>query len=267
MIGTKISPLKPVIRSGSVNSLLATWYNSLSVKPSAGLLTDLTTLATTLNSAGIWTEMDLFHVIGGLETDEQRLKPLKSTSGSDFTNVNSATLATGGVTGNGATSYLNLNWNPSTHGSKYTQNSASLGIYSRTDSSNANCDMGVYIAAASAFSQCYFGYTGVTSVYRSNSSTLVSKSNAGSLGTYSWRRTASNATESFKNGTSLGTDASVTNAVPNGNLFLCALNLSGTAGQFQTRQQAMVMAGSGAFSHATFRTAIQTYMTSRGINV
>lgn len=266
------SNIVPFLRSQyrygtTVNPLLETWYNALSVKPSATLLTNLNTLVTTLNTAGIWTELDLFHVIGGMETDEQRLKPLKSTSGADFTNVNAATLAVGGVTGNGSTSYLDLNWNPSTHGSKYTLNSASLGIYSRTDSVNANCDMGLYIAASSAFAQCYFGYTSNTALWRSNSSGFASKANVGSLGNYSWRRTASNLTEGFKNGASLGTDASATNTVPNGDLFLCALNVSGTAGQFQTRQQAACYAGSGAFAHPTLHTAINTFMTSRGINV
>lgn len=113
-------------------SVLQPWYDSLIVKPSAGLWTDLKLLADGMNSDGDWDEMDLIGITAAMETDEQRLRPLKTTSGLDM-------IATGGaliLNSNGirttSSSVINMRWIPSINGVKYTLNSAYIGFYGET---------------------------------------------------------------------------------------------------------------------------------------
>lgn len=254
----------------SPNALIASWYNGLSVKPSDDLLTDLNTLSQSLSDAGIWAELDLFHPIGGLETDEQRLTPIISTSGSNFTNVNSATLDVNGVTGNGTSSYLNLNWNPNTNSVKYTQNSASYGFYNRTNNTGGYSDVGAWdatngISVNPRFTDDKFylrinqsnglGATASVSTYTDcRGLIVVERSNATNDGAY-------------RNGSSLFTSAKNSNGLPNNNIYLCCYNFNGTAANFSTRNYALVFFGSSAINQSNFYTIIQAYMTARDINV
>jgi len=59
-------------QSASTSSDIQVWYDSLSVKPSAGLWSDLQTLYDGMVSDGDWVEMDFFSMIACMETNEQR---------------------------------------------------------------------------------------------------------------------------------------------------------------------------------------------------
>lgn len=260
-----IGTVSTILAETTVAAPLALWYNSLTTKPSSTLLTHLNTLVTSLYTNAIWDELDLFHVIGGLETDEQRLKPLKSTAATnsltDFTNVNSATLDTTGVTGNGSTSYLNLNWNPSTNKNKFAQDSSSLSIYSRTDNASVGWDAG--------HSQLGILLDNSGNLqYRVNDATLDNVANTNSSGFYHLVRTASNAKSVYRNGSQIGsTVTTASGAINNFSLFIGCRNNGGTPLNFTDRNYSMISAGSSAMNQSTFYTNIQTYMTSRGINV
>jgi len=132
-IGIGISPMFQRFGGGSATqSVLQPWYDSLSVKPSAGLWTDLQIMADGMNTDGDWGEMDILYLAAALETDEQRLKPLKTSSNSDVTNIsNILTFTSEGAIGDAAGG-LNFNWNPGVHGVKFALNSAFVGYYMRT---------------------------------------------------------------------------------------------------------------------------------------
>lgn len=113
------------------SALILTWYNSLVVKPSNALLTALNTLVDGLDADGIWSLLDLFGLIGGMETQEQQLRPLITTSGDDFVATDSPTLSVNGVKSDGG--YLDLKWNPTSDGVQYTLNSAFFSTYFGVD--------------------------------------------------------------------------------------------------------------------------------------
>lgn len=118
-------------------SVLQPWHDSLSVKPSSGLWSDLKTLADGTALDGDWDEMDLFGMVAAMETDEQRLRPLKTTSGDDCIIEGSPGLSVNGIDCPlQDISGLNLKWNPTDDGVKYTLNSAYIGGFGRTKISN-----------------------------------------------------------------------------------------------------------------------------------
>jgi len=127
---------KSVPPSGG-GSVLQPWYDGLLVKPSEGLWTDLKIMADGMNEDGDWSEADLFGVTAALETDEQRLRPFKTTSGDDCVLEGAPGLSINGLDNPLATDVngLNLKWNPTDNGVKYTLDDAYIGMFGITKSS------------------------------------------------------------------------------------------------------------------------------------
>jgi hypothetical protein len=107
--------------------LLDSWYSSLSVKPSASLWTDLQALANGMYEDGNWDKLDLFAMVGAMETNEQRLRPLKTQSGSDLINAG-VTFSSSGATSNGTSTYLNLQYNTVDDGGNYQFTAGTLAV-------------------------------------------------------------------------------------------------------------------------------------------
>lgn len=219
-----------------------------------------------LRNEGILKELDLFHLIGGLDSDVQRLRPLITTSATKtFTAVASPTLDRTGVTGNGTTSYLNLNFVLTTNSIKYSLNSASLGVYSRTNVNEATADIGgndgtpnrAYMLSRS---------TGTMQGYLNNNSNN-SYTVADSLGLHCLQRTSSILTTAYKNGSSVGTNSGASVGLHAQSMLLCARNANGSAQAFSTRNLSMCFIGSGSFDQLKFYQIIQTYMSEVGLAV
>lgn len=115
------------------NALILAWYNSLAVKTSNALTTALNTLSQGLFDDGDWAKLDLFGLVGGMETQEQRLRPLVTTSGDDFVINGAPVLNANGFNPNASGGYLDLKWNPTTDGVQYTLNSAFISSYCHND--------------------------------------------------------------------------------------------------------------------------------------
>lgn len=246
------------------NALIATWYNSLTVKPTASLLIALNNLSAGLNTDGDWTLLDLFHPIGGLETDEQRLKPLISTSGLDFVAVNSPTLNTNGVTGNGTSSYLNLKWTPTTNGVQYTQNSACQLIWNRTTGTHVGAWTGSTGTAATH--RLYGKYTDNNYYFKINDVVAESSgTNTNPVGLAMVKRTSSTNTLMVMNGTTLGTFSRTSTGLPDREWYLCCHDSMGTPSEFSNRNFALIGLGSGTVNQTNIYNRIQTYMTARGL--
>jgi len=126
-------------------SVLQDWYDSLAVKPSAGLWTDLKIMADGMNTDGDWGEADLISVHAGLETDEQRLRPFKTTSGDDFTLLGAPTLSIEGFDSN-SNNGIDSKWNPVDNGVKYKLNDCYMACYGVSKSSTGT---GMYFFGAS----------------------------------------------------------------------------------------------------------------------
>jgi len=97
------------------------------------------TLLSSLKSAGAWTKLDTFVNFATDGSTSFALIDWKRLT--QYTAVNSPTFtANEGFMGNGTSSYIDTNFNPSTHGVNYTLNNASRYMYLFTGTSGQRID-------------------------------------------------------------------------------------------------------------------------------
>lgn len=162
-------------------------------------------LIVSLRTAGIWSKLDALHIMAAHDSQAARQNWIADTY--NLSPVSSPTFTVDrGFTGDGIASTLNTSFNPATSGGKFTQDSAHLGIWERT---NLNT-----LTAA-------IGTNGAVIVPRSNVDTLVHRVNAAasnalnpitdSRGHTVSNRSSSVLTTPYKNGVALlpASDASV----------------------------------------------------------
>jgi len=254
---------KSVPPSGGGVSVLQPWYDSLAVKPSAGLWTDLKIMADTLVTANKWNEIDFLSIIAAMETDEQRLKPLYTTSGLDITAINSPTLSVDGVQGNGSTSYLNLNWIPSSNGLKYTLDDSSISTYNTTAGAPTRYLLSSENSAGTnaAYIRRYTDFKG--SINGSNSDVSSALNGLGFKGI-----ARVNSTNIFfkLNSTNSSNIASNSVSLPTLTFFGCARNNNGTAVSLSSDTIRHFAFGSNALlTDDIFYNALNTFFASRGL--
>lgn len=221
-----------------------------------------------LVAAGIFTELDRLRIFA-TEVEDNGLVSLVNPSSTDASKVNSpAWVQYQGYTGNGTTSYINLNYIPSSAGVKYTQNSACALYYCRTNAVGAYVDMGSSNAALANGTLLVNRFTGDAQSIRINAATATTLSaNTDSRGLYMARRTASNALEGFKNGVSQGTGTVASTGLSASSFYLGAYNANGVATNLTPKQYSVSGMGSGSIDPAAFYTIIQNYMTQLGTQV
>lgn len=192
------------------------------------------------NAASISEIFDIFYMLAAHSAQAAGLNWVNPATFT-LSAVNSPTFeADRGYTGNGSSSYLNTGWIPATHGVRYTLDSASLGVYSRT---NLNVNT-VEIGAASGLQTSRI-------LMRSGGNLNVGiNRNAGfgvavadSLGLAAGDRSASNSTRAYKNGADVGGEAVASTSLVTQPLAICANNNGGTPAAFSTRQIAVAFAG------------------------
>lgn len=204
--------------------------------------------------------------IHGLSNSVAARTSLANPTSTIITAVNSPTFtASQGYTGNGSTSYLNTNYNPTTNGVKYTLNSASLYVYSRTNLNSFKIDIG----HANTTSNSELDIRDSGSFYRSiNQLGLVSGvAVVNSLGLFSGVRIGATDVRSYRNGVLLLTNSTASSTLINNNIYVLANNNNGTAATLSTRQLSMSAIGSGVINQSTFYTAVQALGTSIGWQV
>lgn len=244
------------------------YFAQLTVQPSTGFKNAVNTFILTLKADGNWNELDRFW-LHATELQQHARVSIVNPSSTQITEVNSPTWAANqGYTGNSANMYLNSNYNIST-GTKYTQNSASLGQYSRSNLTGNGGDMGVVTngsTGAGAFVN--IRTSGNTFNYNLNSANgVVGAANSDSRGLFVSVRTASNAQSSYKNGVQQSTNTNASTTPPNLSAFLMAYNQNGTPLGFTGRQNSVHFFGSSAINQSTFYDAVQSLAISIGFNV
>lgn len=226
------------------------WLAVLATRPSTAVVSAVDNFIKASKISGNWALMDRFWLFAQDNQTNARVSIANPTA-TVITEVNTPTWTSlQGYTGNGSNMYLNTNYNFSSSSSQYTQNSGSVGFYSRT--SAANADMVDIGALATASTSIVTNIKSSTGSYNwnvnSSAATVIGGANANSQGLYQIKRTASNSQEAFKNGVSFGTSANVSSALPNFNCYILAWNNNGTASQFSTRQLSMAFIGSGSIN-------------------
>lgn len=248
----------------------ATLIAAMTTEPDAtrqGLIDDL---IVGLKTDGVWAELDELWVTAA-HAEQAALLGWKRAH--DLTAVNAPTFTTDrGFTGNGTTSYLNTNFVPSTDGVQYTQNDASMGVYSRTNSQLGRNDMGGRTSSNSGRAYFQVRTTGDLFNVDFNNAAFANRpsvANTNSSGFFAGRRTGASATQALKNGAVVATGTDSSSSLTNVALLIGGYNDAGTPGSFSTRQYAAAFVGA-AMSEAqqlALYNRLQTYMTAVGANV
>jgi hypothetical protein len=211
-----------------------------------------------LKAADIWAKLDVLWMLAAHDAQAARLN-WKAPASFALTAVNSPTFtADCGYTGNGTTSYLTTGWNFSSSSVQYRQNDASIFGWIRT----AGAGPGWGRSDGSFSNNAYFssGANGVAVRVQTGNANLVA-TDASFAGLWTGVRTASNAQELFKNGSSITSNASASEALPNVTLFI--LRIVGDYGSHQ-----MSVQGAGASLSTSqvrsFYSILQSYMSAIG---
>jgi len=250
------------------NSQYQTYYDALTTPPAAAVAALQNTMFASLVSGGLWAKADLIYLLSqSTNGGGEALVNAKLPGTYNGTAYNAPTFtALEGFTGDGASTYIDTNFNPTTHGVNYTLNSASFCIYVLTDVDENSVDMGLDDGNNDAFLYS----RNITCNTRINDSGTDFNTNANSQGFYVVSRTASNARATYKNGALLGADTRVSTALPDVNFSILArLNSSPGIGQYSSRQVGgIVLIGGGldATEQLNLTTAVNTYMTANSKN-
>lgn len=223
-----------------------------------------------LKMDGVWSELDACWMLA-VPTKSLAYANMKNPGTYTITETGTVTFtANRGVAGNGSTGALNTNFNPSTNAVKFTQTSASVGVYSRTNklnvqevdmsSSNSGANgTGIFLNASNP--------SGFFSTSINTNIVIQGHTLANTRGLLSIRRTNSAEHTKVQNGvdliTSLDANVSPVNAI----LYLLAFNVSGALSRFSTRELSFAFIGSGNIDHKKLYNRLQTYLTAIGAAV
>lgn len=184
---------------------------------------------------------DVMYVFAN-ETQEAALKNVVGRN-YDATAVASPTFTVGeGIAGNGSTSYVNTNFNPSSNGYRYSVNSASFGIYSRTDVNGAYIDIGINASSDMAI---YSRALSNVAYVRVNSGAWPSTASLDSRGMFIANKTFTTEQDLYRNSSLLIDDTQTNTGLPDDEVFICAWNSGDSPNTPSIRQYSFTFIGKG----------------------
>jgi hypothetical protein len=238
---------------------------------SAGTLAALSVLIAGLKTDSIWTKVNtVFNPLCGNQLTAALIQ-LKSGTWAAATNNNFVsgdyTEATG-LTPNGSSKYLNTGF----QASSLTANSTHIAVYNRSSSASAvRNTLGADDGAGNRFLSFLpeTDHNIYDDQYNNVNGRLGGLAAATPYGFLIGSRTASNAHAVYRNGSSLGTNATSGGSLPAQNVYVCAHNNNGAAANFGSHPIALYSFGAGLTSTeaGNYNTRVQTFQTSLGRNV
>ncbi len=211
-----------------------------------------------LKNEGVWDELDFLYMWTA-HSQTASLVDWKNPTTRTATVGGNLTFTIDDYWAGGTTGYINLGYNPTTNGGKFTQNSNSYGCYIVDRVTENKRDMAAMTAGIAGIDLMAVSNTGSFFTYN-NSATQNLGDSRGGRGLHASKRTGAtthfNTYGGYNNGTSF-TGAS--SAVENQNWYEFCRSLNGTLGLFTTRKHRYSFAGSGAFSLYNFNTTIEQY--------
>jgi len=233
-------------------------FAAMSPAPSGARKLVIDTYVRALTSSSIWTELDRLFVLAA-HSQQAALIDWIHPTGTGAQAVNSPTFTTDrGFAGNAVDSYVRTNFTPSVGGVKYTQDNASIAVWSLTDTLHALSDIGTVIAPLSFVRSRNLGGN---AAYRVNDGSTQTIAVADSSGFYHSQRTTATERALFKNGAPIAATSVASTGVPSSELWICGAN----ATEFSPRQIALSACGSSlAGKELTFYSATLAYMQAVG---
>ena len=245
------------------------WLNQLSIQPTQTFITNLNVFVNTLKSTGIWGELDRLWLFATEQEQHASISLVNPTSTPLSIGVQPTWTANVGYSGNGTSTYLNTNYTATINANKWTLNSASLGIYSRSNMPAATkLSMGAEDAASSGkYMGIALRWTGNSPLFRLNTSNILIGSVTDTRGFFAVQRTSSTAVEIFRNGISLATGSVIVTGLCDTQVAILSQRTGGGASNFDDKQISLAYIGSGNINQTAFYNAIQDFATLRGFNV
>ena len=246
------------VKNPGYDSAASSLFARMSSEPSATRKGHINTLISALKTAGIWTKLDVLYILAAHDAQAARLN--WKADAYNLTAVNSPTFTTDrGYAGDGSTSYLDTGWDAATNGAQFTQNSATIFGWSRTAGQNNGFWLGTGTALSIALRP---RSTADALRYYVNAASLTDVANTDGSGLLAASRSGANATQSYRNGNSIGSAGSVAS----GALSSVDVNIGRCNSTFNPAQCAAMGLGANlnATEHAALYTALNTYLTAVG---
>ena len=178
-----------------------------------------------------------------------------------------------GLQGNGSTAYFATGYTPSTDAINFTQNSASLSIYSRDNTSIDGYDIGAQNSVSGGNGRIFIASRwddgNQYSMINGSGSNFSASPSSDSSGLQSISRTSSTLQTVYKTDTAIDTETSASTAVTNREIWVGALNAGGTRSGETDREYSIVLIGPGrtGAEMTTLNNAVNALITAFGANI
>lgn len=247
--------------TGDLQTNLKTWYNALTIKTSPAATLRLQKLFQKLEDDSN-LDYDFLQVTAGLETTEQRYKPIITSSGLDIVAVGSPSYSFVGFKPIG-TQYLNLKWNPQVNSNHYTKQNGGITLYSLTNSDSNGASMGsrdsIYL------SQMRTKLSGSSFDGGINRGSMSSQSNTLSIGFFSTVRKNGNKENLTINNVTYEFTIVDDGAFVDKEMYLGAINNNGTAADFSKEIIGFVAISGSTQNKLNEFNAVKQYLNECGL--
>jgi hypothetical protein len=251
---------------------LTTYITGLATPLSSGQLTKLNTLIKNIKEGmgilNLSDKFDCMYILAG-ETQESSLKNIVKNAHHCTSPAMPTFTAFEGFKGNGSTQYLDTNYNPSIDKVKYSLSHAALGVYSRTNNSEASAEIAVSDAAHANSSELSFNWAGTSSKGLNSNSILGGTITNPSIGFKSEVRLVGSYIHTFYNGLFLEYVVCAETGIANNNFYICGWNLNGILSYQSTKQLSLVTISEAIYTmdNKVLCDAFEAYMDSNGKGV
>jgi hypothetical protein len=226
----------------------------------------INTLIAALKTAGIWSTIDALYFWAAPVQDDALLNWVGTSHTAVVGGVPTFT-ADQGFDGFSTADYVQT-LNP-TAATNFVQNSATIGLYSRTGGWSQGWDAGAQDGTNYTQIKCSdFNSEGLAIFAINNTNVQSNGGNQPGNGLYVASRTSSTQMDLYVDGADVSTDTATSTGVPNATIMIGGLGTTTGIELISERQHAMLVVASGwtAQQNADFHTAALAYLTSFGAN-
>lgn len=206
---------RPVVAGTEYTALVAAFAGSYS----AGRLLAIDQLFNNLSAWGILAKLDALWLFNAPNESDAVLNWVDPGSYNATYSGTPTFVANEGLSTDGATSYIDLNFNPATAGGNYSQNDASFGFWC-LDNNAGSGTAGRLSSGNGVFINSWSGSQMSGRINHSNSVNNMSSATGTAVGLSAIDRDAVNSLVLYKNGEQVDTDNTTSQSLVNGNLIL-----------------------------------------------
>lgn len=206
------------------------------------------TAITSLKAANRWTTRDRLWVPAFAANATDALLNWRNPGTGSLVPMDSGNLVFSpgvGFRSNGSSSYLKTGFNPATAGGAFTQDSASLGLYSFTENDEDAVDFGMFDGTKGAHMGLSWGTHQYITRMNNGNPSIGPGGGVRSFGYHVSSRTQSSEYRNYERGTLAQTVAESSSALASREMYVCCWNFDGSAASFSTKDLGLIEIGAG----------------------